>query len=368
MDTANDPDIVFDSAGTCNHCANFDKAYDVLPKGIEKDRKREDVLALVKKAGEGKKYNCILGLSGGVDSSYLAILCKKHNLRPLVVHFDNGWNSELAVKNIEQLLHHCGFELQTYVVDWVEFRDLQLSYFKAGVVDLEIPTDHAIMATLYKLAAEYDIKYILSGHNVVTEGVKMPVSWRHSKLDSVNLIDIHSRFGSVKLKSYPYLPLYKKLYYFRTNSLEFVKLLDYEEYNKKAAKQLLIEQYGWKDYGGKHFESVFTRFYQSYILPEKFHIDKRRFHLSCLILSGQISKAEALEQLQLPIIDAQQLKEDTDYVLKKLGFSIEQFQTYMKAAAVPHNTYKTDQPLIDRFYKVLVFLSRIKKTILFWRK
>lgn len=368
MDNNNDPNLVFDKDGICNHCHNFDAAYAQLPKGAAKQRELEKMLEMVKRESKGQKYHCVLGLSGGVDSSYLAVLSKKFGLNPLIVHFDNGWNSELAVKNIESLITRLGFELNTYVVDWNEFRDLQRSYFKAGVVDLEMPTDHAIMATLYKLAEKYNIRYILSGHNVVTEGVKMPVSWRYAKLDSLNILDIQKRFGTMRLKSYPYLPLAKKMLYFRTKQFEFLKLLDYVEYNKADAKREMIDAYGWVDYGGKHYESIFTRFYQAYILPVKFNIDKRTFHYSCLVQSGQMSRAQALELLKEPTINPEQLAEDRDYVLKKLGFTEGYFTEYMAAPAVPHEKYKTDENAMKRYYNTLIFLSKIKQALLFWRK
>lgn len=368
MDSKNDPNLVLDGNGVCNHCHSFDKAIKELPNPSEKERELKKVLDIIKLKSAGQKYDCVLGLSGGVDSSYLAVLSKRLGLRPLIVHFDNGWNSELAVKNIESLITKLEFELNTYVVDWNEFRDLQRSYFKAGVVDLEIPTDHAIMATLYMLAEKYNIKYILSGHNVVTEGVKMPVSWRYSKLDSVNILDIQKRFGTMHLRSYPYLKLSKKMLYFRSRQFEFIKLLDYVDYNKAAAKKEMIDHYGWVDYGGKHYESIFTRFYQSYILPEKFKIDKRTFHYSCLVQSGQMTRTEALEQLKKPVIDVAQLTEDREYVLKKLGFTEEYFIEYMKAPSVSHEHYKTDLKYMQRYYNTLIFLSKIKKFVFFWRR
>ena len=195
MDNVNDPDLMIDDKGVCNHCHEFDKAFQKLPKGQEREKALKEVIEKIKKSGEGKQYNCLLGVSGGVDSSYLAYLCRKFDLTPLIIHFDNGWNSELAVKNIETILGKLKYDLYTHVINWEEFRDIQLSYFKAGVVDLEFPTDHAIIASMFDIAKKNGIKYILSGHNIVTEGTYLPKSWVFSKLDFINLKDIHKKHG-----------------------------------------------------------------------------------------------------------------------------------------------------------------------------
>jgi N-acetyl sugar amidotransferase len=367
MDNQNDPDIVFDQSGICNHCHSFDKAMAELPVGFEKEKELNRIINEIKAAGKNKAYDCLLGISGGVDSSYLAYICKKYELRPLIVHFDNGWNSELAVKNIENLVSKLGLQYQTIVIDWEEFKDIQLAYFKAGVVDLELPNDHAIMATMFDLAYQYKIKHIISGHNVVTEGVKLPVSWRFNKLDFRNIKDIHQRFGKVKLKTYPHLSFWKRVYYNRFLKQEFVQLLNYVDYNKQAAKNLLMEQLGWRDYGGKHYESVFTRFYQAYILPQKFNIDKRYYHYACLVQSGQMSREEALSELKLPVYPHDLLMEDKAYVCKKLEFSEQSFEAYMQAPPHHHKEYKTDELWWKRYYQVLRFLSKIKRIIFFYK-
>ena len=227
MDSINDPDILINDDGVCNHCITFDFEFNKLPKGVNKEKELESIIKKIKLKGVGRKYDCLLGVSGGVDSSYLAYLCSIYGLRPLIIHFDNGWNSELSVLNIQNLLDKLGFDFETLVINWDEFKDLQLSYFKAGVVDLEFPTDHAILASMFKIAKKHNIKFVLSGHNVVTEGTYLPKSWVHSKLDYLNLKDIHKQYGSIKLKTYPYLSFIKRLYNFYNSQFEYIQLLNF---------------------------------------------------------------------------------------------------------------------------------------------
>lgn len=361
MDSFNDPDIKFDENGICNHCSQFDVAFNKFPKGSEKKLALESMIDKIKKNGLNKKYDCLLGVSGGVDSSYLAYLCKFYDLRPLIIHFDNGWNSELATNNIQHILSKLQFDFQTHVINWEEFKDLQLSYFKAGVVDLEFPTDHAIMASMFHIAKQHRIKYVLSGHNIVTEGTYLPKSWVHSKLDYINLKDIHSKYGKLKLNTYPYLSFLKKLYYNFIVKFEYVQLLNYVDYNKEVIKKKLVEELSWRDYGGKHFESIFTRFYQGYILPNKFQIDKRRFHYSCLIQSMQITKDDAIQALKNPIYNPEMLVTDKEFVLKKLDFTNESFEKYMKSPIKKHSDFKTEDKLWNRYFKLIKFFKPLKK-------
>ena len=361
MDSFNDPDIKFDENGICNHCSQFDVAFNKFPKGSEKKLALESMIDKIKKNGLNKKYDCLLGVSGGVDSSYLAYLCKFYDLRPLIIHFDNGWNSELAANNIQHILSKLKFDFQTHVINWEEFKDLQLSYFKAGVVDLEFPTDHAIIASMFHIAKQHRIKYVLSGHNIVTEGTYLPKSWVHSKLDYINLKDIHSKYGKLKLNTYPYLSFLKKLYYNFIVKFEYVQLLNYVDYNKELIKKKLVEELSWRDYGGKHFESIFTRFYQGYILPNKFQIDKRRFHYSCLIQSKQITKEDAIQALKKPIYNPEMLITDKEFVLKKLDFTNESFENYMKSPIKKHSDFKTEDKLWNRYFKLIKFFKPLKK-------
>ena len=361
MDSINDPDILINDDGVCNHCISFDFEFNKLPKGINREKELESIIKKIKLKGIGRKYDCLLGVSGGVDSSYLAYLCSIFGLRPLIIHFDNGWNSELSVLNIQNLLDKLGFDFETLVINWDEFKDLQLSYFKAGVVDLEFPTDHAILASMFKIAEKHKIKFVLSGHNVVTEGTYLPKSWVHSKLDYFNLKDIHKQFGSIKLKTYPYLSFIKRLSNCYNSQFEYIQLLNFVDYNKFEVKKKLISELSWKDYGGKHFESIFTRFYQGYILPNKFNIDKRVFHYSCLVQSEQITRNQAIILLQEPIYDINLLESDKKYVLKKLNFNEATFEDYMRAPIRKHNEFKSEQ----RYWNIYFFVIKQIKKVLF---
>jgi tRNA(Ile)-lysidine synthase TilS/MesJ len=278
----------------------------------------------------------------------LAYIAKQQNLRVLCVHFDNGWNSELAVKNIENIVTKLEFELETYVINWNEFRDIQLAYFKANVIDIEAITDHAISGTIYKTAAENNIKYILSGNNYVTESL-LPKYWIFNKADHINIKDIHKKYGTIPLKTFPFFDLKAKHYYKKVKKIQTVDLLNYIPYVKHEIKQIIIDKLDWKDYGGKHYESVFTRFYQGYILPEKFGVDKRKAHLSNLICSGQITKKQALEELLQPMYNKEQCEQDKEFVLKKLGFSEQEFEDYINAPRAKHTDFKTEQSLYNTY-------------------
>jgi N-acetyl sugar amidotransferase len=337
--------LVFDGEGVCNNCRAYEvtAAQTVLRPIAEKQRDLVLTIEKIKKSGQGKSYDCILGVSGGVDSTYLAYLSKEWGLRPLVVHFDNGWNSELAVNNIQNIVDKLGYHLFTYVIDWEEFKDLQLSYLKASVIDIEVPTDHFIYATLYELAHKHKIKYILDGNNLVTEFAKGSWRWGFSKLDLKNLTNIHKEFGMMPLRKFPKLGFVQRLYYRFVSGIETVRPLDFIPYNKKDVKDLISKELGWRDYGGKHYESIFTRFYQGYILLTKFGIDKRKGHLSNLIWSGQISKGEALAELQHPPYEAEMFEQDLAFVLKKFGLSKEEFEELMNRPTVPHEYYGTER-------------------------
>lgn len=360
MDNIADPNITFDEKGICNYFYDYKEAEKkFVIKGEAGIRKVEEIVAMLKEAGKNKKYDCILGVSGGVDSTYLALTAKYLGLRVLCVHFDNGWNSELAVKNIENIVKKCGFDLYTYVIDWEEFKDIQLSYFKAGVIDIEAVTDIAILLSLDKICLEFKLKYILSGHNVSTEQV-LPYNWVNKDLG--NLLNIHKKFGTTPLKSFPLINRWKKNIHSFKKSYQSIALLNYLDYNKANVKNIIMKELEWKDYGGKHYESVFTRFYQGYILPIKFKADKRKSHLSNLIFSGQITKEEALLELKQPAYSNEQLKIDKPFVLKKLGFSEEWFEEYLKAPAVDHSLYGYTKALSDE-YPILKIIKPVKKLL-----
>jgi len=341
LDTKDDPSITFDKDGVCNYCINYkDKYVKHALTDAEKSQKLKSLLSEIKEAAKGRKYDCIMGLSGGVDSSYLCLLAKQLGLNPLLVHFDNGWNSELAVKNIEGIIHKTGFDLFTYVVDWEEFKDLQLAYIKAGVLDWEIPTDHGFYACLYEQAYKHGIKYILTGHNYQTEAI-LPNTMRWSKMDVANIKDIYARYGTRKLKTFPLLGFFKFSWYGFITKLKRVNILELVHYNKDEAKEQIKKEFGWRDYGGKHYESIFTRFYQGYVLKEKFGFDKRKAHLSNLILSDQITRDEALTEIAKPSYDEQLLKDDFDYVAKKFDMSPEAFRKLLAQPNKSHLDYRS---------------------------
>lgn len=361
MDTIADPNIIFDVNGVCQYYQSYLKQEkEQVLTGKDGEEHIAALVAKIKASGEGKPYDCITGVSGGVDSTYLTYMAKQWGLRPLVVHFDNGWNSEMAVKNIENIISLLGFDLHTLVVDWEEFRDIQRAFFAANVVDIEAITDHAIIATLHKLAHKHGLKYILSGANVVTEAI-LPSNWIWNKTDHVNISAIHKKFGKKRLKTYPLFnrSLKKKS---QLMGVTAVNPLNAMPYNKAEVKQLIQEKLGWRDYGGKHYESVFTRFYQGYILPVKFGIDKRKAHLSNLIFSGQITKDEALKELEQPIFGDNNLKLDYEFVMKKLLFSHEEFETYLKAPRKEHRDYPIETSIWEQ-YAVLKPFKGIRAAI-----
>ena len=336
-----DPDISFDEQGVSSWWRDYHAILETRPSGERRSELLEESLRKIKESGKGKAQDCILGVSGGVDSSYMAYLAKKWSLRPLVVHFDNGWDDELAVSNIELILKKLGFPLHTFVMNWPELRDLQRAYFKASVLDLDVPTDHMIFGALYKIALEYGIKYILSGNNFATEWL-LPPAWYYSKFDLVNLERIHQSFGELPMKHLPKLGVWQRLYYQQVKRIEDLRVLELIPYKKTEAMRLLTDEFGWRYYGGKHYESVFTRFYQGYILPTKYGIDKRKAHLSNLICNGEITRAEALEELAKPTDDPGRQKADKRYVAKKLGWSEWEFEDILALPPRPQAEFGND--------------------------
>lgn len=350
MDTIADPDITFDEQGICNYYYAYKKAAEqgLYKNPEEREKALENIIRKIKEAGKGKPYDCIMGLSGGVDSTYVALIAHQHGLRPLAVHFDNGWNAAVADRNIEQVVKKLNLDMRTITMDAAEYKDLQLSYLKASVVDIEAITDHAIFASLYRLAGEMGIKYVLSGTNIQTEQT-MPRTWNFSKSDHRNIISIHKAFGRVPLKTFPFMNTKVKRYYMGVKGIEKVSILHYVPYVKAEVKAIISKELGWQDYGNKHGESVFTRFYQQYILPVKFHIDKRKCHLSDLIFSGQMTREEALRELEKPVYDPEQLKEDYAMVLEKLGLTETEFQDLMKIPLRSHYDFDYEMPLDKRY-------------------
>lgn len=359
MDTT-DPWISFDENGVCSHCLDYQhyEKHQQLVGDMAKNELQK-MVSILKEHGKGKDYDCIMGLSGGVDSSFLAHFATKElGLRPLVVHVDAGWNSELAVNNIQSIVQKLNLDLHTLVIDWEEIRDIQLAFFKAGIANLDVPQDHAFVASLYQEAQKYGIKYILNGGNMATESI-LPRAWGYDASDATHLKGIHKKFGTISLKTYPIYSDFKKLFYYPFYAkMRVFRPLEYIPYNKIYAKKLLIEELGWRDYGGKHYESTYTKFFQAYYLPTKFGYDKRKAHLASLIVSGQMTREEALKELEKPLYDPKELIEDKLFFAKKLGLTIDEFENIM---VQPPTTYK-DFPNHEEFYKKI--RSLIKKSSL----
>ncbi|MFK7848608.1 MAG: N-acetyl sugar amidotransferase [Rhodothermales bacterium] len=328
MSTKADKNIIFNEAGLCNHCERYDKLL-ASRVSINDDSIFESVIDKIKKAGRGKEYDCLIGVSGGVDSTYVAYLVKQHGLRPLAVHLDNGWDSELATSNIKNTLEKLGIDLHTHVIDWKEFKDLQLSFLKASLPDGEVPSDHAIFALMWREAAKRKIKYIVSGMNFQTESISVP-EWSYGHSDWKYIRAVHKKFGSSKLRTYPRFTFPYLAYIYLFKGVRTVSLLNYVKYDKQKVLYLIQDKLGWRNYGGKHHESIYTRFYQGYVLPKKFGIDKRYGHLSDLINSGQLSKEDALKEIKKPPYSEELQQEDKIYVCKKFGISVREFDEIMK--------------------------------------
>jgi N-acetyl sugar amidotransferase len=352
------PKITFDSKGVCNICHIYeDLQGKTVLKGAIGAQKLSNLVNEIKLKGADKQFDCILGVSGGVDSSYVAYLAKEWGLRPFVIHVDGGWNSDISVKNIAKLLRKLGLDLHTHVIDWQEMRDIQRAFIKASVLDIDLPFDNAFMAILYQTANKLGIKYILSGHNTETEGW-MPETFTHYKLDTINIKSIHKKFGEQKIKSFPMIGPIQAYRYKSRKGIQMVSPLDLIDYNKAEVKEFLIKDFDWTDYGGKHYENTFTRFYQSYILYHKFNIDKRISHLSTLINSGQMTKEQAIEELQKLPYNLETLDKEKEFFAKKLGFTLEELEEYVKSPGIPHVAYES---YLNLFKK----LKNMRDTILF---
>lgn len=350
MDTT-DPNIVFDGEGVCNHCHKRDEQIEKqVYLGKIGDKKLEELVAKIKQENKNKKYDCVIGVSGGVDSSYLAYKVKELGLRPIAVHLDNGWDSELAIKNVENICRKLNIDLQTIVLDWDEFRDLQKSFLKASTPDSEIPSDHAIWVSMIRTAKKVGIKHILSGYNVRTE-THLPSAWSKGHLDWGYIKNVQKRFGTVKLKTFPHLNLLE--FMFQPYDDWFVNILNYIDYSKKDAMPILEQKLGWQYYGGKHYESIYTRWYQGYWLPTKFGYDKRRSHFSSLVCAGEMTRSEALDALKESSYPIELQKEDTEYLLKKFNMTADQLDDIL------HTTQKTilDFSPYSRMHKTLMYRS-----------
>ncbi len=343
------PDIVFDEAGHCNYCSDFLKSLaEIRATREEREERLDSLLTDIRRSGRDRSYDCVMGVSGGLDSSFALYRSRRLGLRPLAVHMDNGWNSELAVSNIERLVNELDVELFTRVLKWEQFRSLQRSFFAADVVDIEMLTDNAIMGALLAAAKRFGIRHVLLGTNAVTEGMRMPPGWNHFKLDLRNIRSIHRQFGrGTPITDLPLVgPQHLAVERF-IRRRQVISFLDYVSYETAAAQDILEADIEWRPYEKKHYESIFTRFYQGYILPVKFGIDKRKVHYSTLICSDQLTRNEALSRMEhAPYADSDLLASDRTFVLKKLGMSSQEFDGYMERTSVSHYDYGSIEPLL----------------------
>ena len=352
MDTS-DPAIIFDEEGVCSCCRRYDeqKALRGYRAG-ESEKELEPLVTQIKAEGKGKEFDCIIGISGGVDSAYLAYTAHKLGLRMLAVHVDTGWNSEIAVRNIERLCDKLSLQLHTIVVDWPTMKELQRAYLLSGLANLDVPQDHLLVAAVYRFARQYGVRYVLNGTNIATEGAASPFSRQISCMDFWHIRSVYRKWGRGKsLRKYDHLSLVQARWKF--TAIQQVNLLNYVPYAKKDAIETLSREFGWEYYGGKHFESRFTKWFQSVYLPRKFGYDKRRYHLSCLVNNGEMTREEALAELAQPPYPEEQMREDEEYILKKLDISPDQWAKVMSEPPVPNEAYFSQEKIIRLAEKLL---------------
>lgn len=356
MDTS-DPQISFDAQGSCEYCGNFRK--NIQPNwdvGARGERELMKIAERIKADGKGRDFDCIIGLSGGLDSSYLAYVAKeKMGLRPLLFHVDAGWNTDQAVGNIEKLVDGLGLDLYTEVINWEEMKSLQLAFLKAQIADQDIPQDTAFFSGLYKFAKAHKIKYVLTGGNFSTECCREPEEWgAYPGIDKTLINDIHGQFGSRDLKSFPIVDvLAYKIYYRYVLGMQVVRPLNLLPYIKRDAEETLESLFGWKKFQHKHHESRFTRFYEDYWMPRKFGYEKRRAHFSSLIMTGQMTREAALERISRPELDEQFLKSEFEYVANKLDLSVEELQVLFDEKNKTFHDYKNKRFMIGLGARVL---------------
>lgn len=335
-------DIWFDKLGECKYCKIHDELEKLHPLGPGLEEELKQMVQKIKDAGKNKKYDCIVGVSGGRDSTYTLLVAKKLGLKPLAVHFDNGWNTEISVRNIKNACEKLDVELYTVVADWEEFKDLQVSFLKSSTPDADIPTDYAIYSVLYHIANKEGVKYILNGHSFRTEGTS-PISWTY--MDPLYVKNVHKKFGKVKkFKSFPHMSVLKLQYFVFLKGIREFRLMEFIDYNKKKVDAVLKEELDWEYYGGHHHENHYTKFFQSYYLPQKFNIDKRKTELSALVRSGQAQREDALKEIEASPYHFEQ--ETVDYVINKLEISREEWKLIMESPIKSHDDYKTLLPFI----------------------
>lgn len=347
-----DPDIVFDERGYCNHCEDYLTriALQTYVEG-ESEKQFEMIISRIKEKGKNKTYDCIVGISGGVDSCYTAHLCKEYGLRPLLIHMDNGWNTEISVKNVNTMVEKLGFDYVSYVLDWQEFREIQLAFLKSSIVDLEMPTDIAIPAAIYEVAIKHDIKYILPGGNYTAEGILPLQMGYHTYKDMKLYRHIVKEYSSVPLKTIPTFGILREFYYKFFKGIKKIYPLNYIPFDKDKARTFLMENYGWENYGGKHHESKITAFWQSYVMPIKYNMDYRRTTFASQICSNQITREVALEKLREPSYDVEKIKEDKLYIAKKFGITQEELEKYLSTSPKTYIDFPNNKNLISFVYK-----------------
>lgn len=351
-------DIKFDNNGECKYCLIHDEMEIRHPLGPNLKIELQALISKIKLQGKNKKYDCIVGVSGGRDSSFTLLTAVKLGLRPLAVHFDNGWNSEISVQNIKKACDKLHVDLYTIVADWEEFKDLQISFLKASTPDADVPTDYAIYSVLYHVAHKEGVRFILNGHSFRTEGTS-PISWTY--MDPLYVRSVHKRFGKIKrFKSFPHMTFLKLQYYIWVKGIKEIRLMEFIDYRKKEVDKILKQELDWKYYGGHHHENLYTKFFQSFYLPKKFNIDKRKTELSALIRSGQISREEALKEIESSPYEFDE--KTVEYAYSKLGLSKQEFEEIMNLPPKSHNDYPTYLPLI-RFLRWPVKIAAKLKLI-----
>lgn len=364
MDTS-DPNIIFNDKGESDYYVNYINT--ILPSWHTDERGYEELMKTaekIKKDGKNRDFDCIIGLSGGLDSSYVTYVCKEiMGLRPLIFHVDAGWNTDKAVGNIEKLVNGLNVDLYTEVINWEEMKDLQRAFLRSQISDQDIPQDTAFFSGLYKFAKKHKIKYVLTGGNYSTECCREPEEWGgYPGIDKTLILDIHKKFGERALKTFPIVDILQyKIYYKYALGMEVFRPLNLVPYIKKDAEDLLEKKFGWERFQHKHHESRFTRFYEDYWMPRKFGYEKRRAHFSSLILTGQMTRDEALERISKPELDEFTLKKEFDYVAEKLDFTTEELQTIFEGPNKTFHSYKNKRALIGLGAKVMRTLGLEKR-------
>lgn len=346
--------ISFDENGVCTFCKVHDDLESKFPLNKETPSRLEALVTKIKKDSKEKEYDCVVGVSGGRDSTYTLYNAVKLGLRPLAVHFDNGWNSEIAVQNIKNACDILGVDLHTHVADWEEFKDLQRSFLFASVPDAEVPTDWVIFSVLFTEAAKYNLKYIIHGHSFRTEGTT-PLTWTY--MDGKYVQDVQKRYGKIKPKSFPNMTLTKYIYYSLVKRIQQIRILYYYQYNEKDVLEILENELNWKNYGDKHHESKYTAFFQAYILTRKFNIDKRKLHYSAKVRNGQLTRGEALDIIKKDPYSGDM--EALDYCLKKLDLTYDEFDKIMNAPIKSFKDFKTYYPLVKSFKKPITWGNKV---------